>query len=505
MRRQLAAVDAAHAALRMGQEELDILLAAPATGWGEAVAKARYLLILFAQRPAAEDPRRATLIADVFADFKRLLAVICRSFDDRGNAIIYEYAAENGDGVDLTRPNERNRSRTSNRYVKRIKYGNRQALPDTPSFRKPHTAPIDLDGAGWMFEVVFDYGDEHYRAERPDHEGLVFAHASLANGGDRSWPVRKDPFSTYRSGFEVRAYRLCRRALMYHHFPEELGCDDYLVRSTAFEYHEKPIGSFITRITQLGHKRQSDVRYLTRSLPPLDLDYTASPLEDQDYQGYRLKELNASSVANLPEGIDGNSYRFVDLDGEGISGVLAEAAGAWFYKPNLGEGRFGSTEVVASRPSAAALSSGGQQLLDVAGDGNLDLVALEPPAPGFFERTLDAGWAGFRPFRQLPVQDWKDPNLRFVDVTGDGIADVLVTEDNAYTWYPSLLKEGFGEAVRVHIPLEEEKGPRGVFADGSQSISLADMSGDGLSLTQLWRDKLSGESHPSGQLPDLGL
>jgi hypothetical protein len=74
MRRQLAAVDAAHAALPMRQEELDILLAAPATGWGEAVAKARYLLILFAQTPSAEDPRRATLIADVFADFERLLA-----------------------------------------------------------------------------------------------------------------------------------------------------------------------------------------------------------------------------------------------------------------------------------------------------------------------------------------------------------------------------------------------------------------------------------------------
>ena len=75
MRRQLAAVDADHAALRARQEELEhLLLATPATGWGEAVAKARYLLILFAQTPAAEDPRRATLIADVFADFKRLLA-----------------------------------------------------------------------------------------------------------------------------------------------------------------------------------------------------------------------------------------------------------------------------------------------------------------------------------------------------------------------------------------------------------------------------------------------
>ena len=71
MRRLLAAVDADHAALRARQEDLEqLLLAAPATGWVEVVAKARYLLILFAQTPAAEDPRRATLIADVFADFK---------------------------------------------------------------------------------------------------------------------------------------------------------------------------------------------------------------------------------------------------------------------------------------------------------------------------------------------------------------------------------------------------------------------------------------------------
>jgi len=69
MRRQLAAVNAAHAALLMRPGELDLLLAAPATGWGEAVAKARYLLILFAQTPAAEDTRLATLIADVFTDF----------------------------------------------------------------------------------------------------------------------------------------------------------------------------------------------------------------------------------------------------------------------------------------------------------------------------------------------------------------------------------------------------------------------------------------------------
>ena len=188
--------------------------------------------------------------------------LICRSFDDKGNAIIYEYAAENGVSVDMTRPNERNRRRTANRYLKRVKYGNRRPLllgPDAPGLRLSHTASMDLDNAGWMFEVVFDYGDENYMAEPPGPDGSVFVQAGLEVGGGRHWPMRKDPFSSYRSGFEVRSYRLCRRALTFHHFPEELGCRDCLVRSTAFEYHEKPIGSFLTRVKQSGHKRQETV------------------------------------------------------------------------------------------------------------------------------------------------------------------------------------------------------------------------------------------------------
>ena len=73
MRRLLAEVEADHAALRLRQEELEkLLLAAPAATWHEAAEKARYLLTLFAATPAAEDPRRQKLIADVLDDFGRL-------------------------------------------------------------------------------------------------------------------------------------------------------------------------------------------------------------------------------------------------------------------------------------------------------------------------------------------------------------------------------------------------------------------------------------------------
>ena len=43
-----------------------------AASWSEAADKARYLLNLFAATPAAQDPRRQTLIAGVLADFARL-------------------------------------------------------------------------------------------------------------------------------------------------------------------------------------------------------------------------------------------------------------------------------------------------------------------------------------------------------------------------------------------------------------------------------------------------
>ena len=50
------------------------------------------------------------------------------SYDDRGNAIVYRYKAEDSTGVAVSRVHERNRTpagRDAQRYLKRIQYGNR--------------------------------------------------------------------------------------------------------------------------------------------------------------------------------------------------------------------------------------------------------------------------------------------------------------------------------------------------------------------------------------------
>ena len=415
--------------------------------------------------------------------------MICETRDDKGNGVLYRYKAEDGVGVDLGNAHERNRGpqtdarRTANRYLERIYYGNRTSLIDNagqrPRFLDKPQIDTQIANAGWMFEVVFDYGEHDGAAPKPNDAG--------------AWTYRQDSFSTYRSGFEVRTTRLCQRVLMFHHFPGEAGVErDCLVRSTDFTYSDEvdptdvrnPVYTFLEVVTQTGYRRNGG-GYDTRSLPPVEFEYTEPIVQDA------VEQVDPESLEDLPLGLDGSAYRWTDLHGEGIPGILSEQAGAWFYKRNLSpipdkqsngsevvKAKFAPLETVALKPNAAL--SGGAEFIDLAGDGYPDLVVMEEPTPGLYAHDEAEGWEPFRPFASRLNRDLRDPNLKFVDLDGDGHADVLITEDDALVWHPSLAEEGFGPARRVAQALDEENGPRIVFSDGTQSIYLADLSGDGL-------------------------
>ncbi len=421
--------------------------------------------------------------------------LICESRDDKGNGIRYLYKQE--DGAATLRPgqedpfqaaHQRNRgaasdqTRTAQRYLQRILYGNRKTLLNAQGERPRRLSelkePPSDSAADWLFEVRFDYGelDEVDPTDSPEH----------------AWFYRPDAFSSYRSGFEVRTCRRCERVLMLHHIP---GPDSYdgVVRSTDFTYDDeldptiasRPIYSFLKLVEQKGWKQENGTT-TTRSLPPLEFRYSQPRLGEQ------VEEVDSDSLENLPIGLDGGSYRWVDLHGEGLPGILTEQAGQWFYKRNLSPisqrlrtdeqadvATFAPLEAVASRPNTSL--AGGAEILDLAGDGLPDVVNFGGPVPGLYEHDGAEGWQPFRAFISLPTRDFRDPNLRFIDLNGDGHADLVISEADAFVWHPSMEEKGFGAAERVSLPWDEEQGPRVIFADGTESIHLADLSGDGLS------------------------
>jgi Salmonella virulence plasmid 65kDa B protein len=93
-------------------------------------------------------------------------------------------------------------TRSANRYLRRIRWGNRtpQMLdPERPSFRPCHLDAPDPDATDWMFSAVLDYGEGRYEELPPDHEGRVRVRAHAA--AQHAWRAHRDPFSSFAPSF----------------------------------------------------------------------------------------------------------------------------------------------------------------------------------------------------------------------------------------------------------------------------------------------------------------
>ncbi|NSL86281.1 insecticidal toxin complex protein [Chitinophaga sp. Mgbs1] len=375
-------------------------------------------------------------------------------FDDKGNCAHYIYKTEDAAGLDMSRAYNKNRLHQgvvtyTNRYLETILYGNK-----TPYKKLTDTFPATAD---YFFRNVFDYGEYD---TQPPFEKV------------KAWDFRQDPFSSFKAGFEIRTTRLCKRVLLFHHFPELPG-GSALVKSVSFGYNtgNTPYLTLLETTNVAGYIKSDDGSYTSKRLPPVTFTY------QQPQWSRTVKNIDASSLVHLPGGLDQNTL-FTDLYNEGIAGILTTTQDGWYYKRNLGEGRFTHAMPVTSRPSFAG--SADWLLTDLEANGEKQLAAFQATPEGYFPLNDDGNWENFRTFRQLPNINFSDTNMRMLDLNGDGKADLLITEEEVFTWYPSAGKDGFAAACKVRRPADEEQGPAVIFADPQQTIFLADMNGDGL-------------------------
>jgi len=266
--------------------------------------------------------------------------------------------------------------------------------------------------------------------------------------------------------------------LMFHRFEAELGPAPYLVASTDFVHDEDPALTRLTGVVQRSYRRDEQTTFFEGAqLPTLELDYSPAQVD------HFLHELtDPGTLRNLPAGIDGHQHRLVDLDGEGLPGIVVESAGTWYFRRGLGDGRFGAMAALPSRPTLlGSLGSGqGTQLLDIDGDGRKELVSFGPPTPGFFRRTTEEGWGRFQAFLSVPNINWTDPRLQMIDLSGDGFADLLLDRGDRFVWYRSKGAEGFEAPRTVPNPRDQHSKPTVLSSSPTTSIQFADMTGDGL-------------------------
>lgn len=398
---------------------------------------------VFGRDPAARiaDPADASRVAQWLVEL---------SWDPKGNCTSYEYKSEDLANVPSS-PYEVRRlsgvAPVANTYLKRVRYGVK--TPYAPGGALPEM----------MFELVLDYGEHDPDSPTPD-EGT-------------EWDSRADAFSVYRTGFEIRTYRLCRRLLMFHRF-DELGDQPCLVRALSMAYDVSGGFAMLADIAAQGYRREEGGAYSVKSLPPLAFDY-----QRHEWNGI-VQDAPAESLAQLPAGVDGRHYRWTDLYGEGLNGILTEQGKSLYYKSNLGGGIFSRAMKVATRPSVMGLSEGTLRIEDVEGNGRKSFVCHDPGPVGFF--GIDNGAvANFKAFANVPNIDFSSRNIRYLDLSGDGRADLLISEDAVFTCYPMTGGNGYAAAHKVPKGTDEDKGPALIFADESQSVFLANMTGqDGL-------------------------
>ena len=351
-----------------------------------------------------------------------------------------------------------------NRYLKRIRYGNRVS--------PPRSQPDLGATTDWLFEVVFDYG-EH---DADDADGPTTP---------ATWPLPAATRSRrYRAGFEVRTYRLLPARADVPPLPgrgRASAPTAWCARPTSPTASSRGIADDARRghpldlVPRLG--RRSRLRPRARG------GGYAHAIACRRSSSTTARRSSTTEVRDArrrqPREPAGRASTAPATAGSTSTARASRASSPsrparWFYKPNLGDGRLRAAssrvarEPVARRRSAADASSSSTSRATASSTWSRSAA----PAPGFFERTADARLGAVpRRSTRCPNVDWDDPNLRFVDLDGDGHADVLITEDDVLTLVP-VARRG-----RASAPARESRARRPtrsaargcVFADGTQT------------------------------------
>ncbi|MCG1041029.1 MULTISPECIES: SpvB/TcaC N-terminal domain-containing protein [Burkholderiaceae] len=398
-------------------------------------------------------------IADATEPDERIAEwLIEESLSPTGEHICYVYQSAQSAGI----VDNDGRDTESNRYLTQVHYGNQTAYDGLYTWADLYRNEEDQpkDSINWLFTLAFDYGQRGIDARIPP----------LFDDKSQPWPLRPDPFSHYRYGFEVRTHYLCRQILMFHHFESELDEPNTLVSRLLLEYDETPIMSCLQAAQRLAYEPQTSA---LQELPPLELGYTAfAP----------LPAAPAWQAWPVPEGPDQSPYQLVDLYGEGLPGILYRVGTDWRYRPPVRDAQKPKQpdavtyDAWQSLPQVPALQGQHATLIDINGDGRLEWLVTSPGGPfGYYTLGADRNWSAFIPLTQWPIE-YLHPQATLADLHGAGLPDLAMIGPKSVRLYINQ-RTGFSTACTtpqdhaVSLPIRGR--------DATELVAFSDVLGSG--------------------------
>lgn len=278
------------------------------------------------------------------------------------------------------------------------------------------------------------------------------------------YEYRPDAFSTYKQGFEIRTTKRCTQIETYTNAG---GLQKTKVYHLAYEGNANPLPlngmSLLTSVTVEGIKPLAsgeDSEYM----PPLLFTYAGFTPQK--------RELNVVKGPIPPQSLAEPGFELMDVTGNGLPDMV-QLNGAARYWMNKGKGQFAPPKELNVAPSVR-LDAPGVRVIDANGDGRSDLLVnnglLAGYYPGAFKRVWDT--SGFKPYKQIPSFHFQDPEVQLMDLDGDGITDMLRNGAQFECFYNDPEK-GFYKVRTVKKTFTD-------FSFSDPRIRFADMTGDGL-------------------------
>lgn len=370
------------------------------------------------------------------------------------------------DPSDRTRIFAWNLSLTLDPFGNRIKYRYNRDLPsDLPSEDRPENDPHYWDQL-YLSEIQYgDYGD------REEPQFLVRVQFEYED--------RPDPFSEYRSGFEIRTRQRCRNIQVWTNANQEA-----LVRTYHLVYLDQrddlenleqrlPLNgvSLLSQVRVEGHDDNNpNSEERSKTLPPLEFDYTRFEPVGREFFPLQRRDLPARSLS-APE------LELADLFGNGLPDIL-EMNGTVRYWRNLGNGRFDLPREMRTAPAGLTLASPGVQLIDANGDGRIDLLVTSDRLSGYFPLRFGGLWdrKSFQKYDVAPSFSLEGPEVQLVDLTGDGVTDAIRSGSRLECFFNDP-HTGWTETRQVERR-DIREFPNVNFSD--PRVKWGDMTGDGL-------------------------